>query len=166
MTQSELLAQQLEGTREWTLNLIDDLTSDQWTFQPGPGLAHALWLCGHVASAQNTLIHVRCLGHGVLDGVFASHFPIGEPVKPAADYDYPSVELVRKVMVEIHTKTVDAVRNMSDALLAEPASGKDGQPHPHYSDKRGAVSHCSRHEAFHAGQLATIRRLLGKPFIR
>ena len=166
MTQSELLAEQLEGTREWTLNLIDDLTSDQWTFQPGPGLAHALWLCGHVASAQNTLIHVRCLGQGVLDEVFASHFPIGEPVKPAGEYDYPSVERVREVMVEVHAKTVDAVRNMSDTLLAEPAWGKDGQPHPHYSDKRGAVSHCSRHEAFHSGQLATIRRLLGKPFIR
>ena len=166
MTQSELLAEQLEGTREWTLNLLDDLTSDQWTFQPGPGLAHALWLCGHVASAQNTVIHVRCLGHSVLDEVFASHFPIGEPVKPAGEHDYPSVELVRDVMAETHAETLDAVRSMSDGLLAEPAWGKDGQPHPHYSDKRGAVSHCSRHEAFHSGQLATIRRLLGKPFIR
>ena len=166
MTQTELLADQLDGSRQWTLMLLADLDGEDWTHQPGPGLAHALWLCGHLASAQNTLIHVRCLGHGVLDEVFAGHFPIGEPVKPMGEYDYPSVKLVRKVMVEIHVKTVDAVRNMSDALLAEPALGKDGQPHPHYSDKRGAVSHCSRHEAFHAGQLATIRRLLGKPFIR
>ena len=51
-------------------------------------------------------------------------------------------------------------------LQSEPAFGKDGAVHPHYTDKLGAVSHCARHEAFHAGQLATIRRLLGKPFLR
>ena len=50
--------------------------------------------------------------------------------------------------------------------LARPASGKDGNPHQHYQTVRGAVTHCNRHEAFHAGQLALIRRLLGKPFLR
>ena len=56
---------------------------------------------------------------------------------------------------------------MSDSLLDEPAFGADGKsPHPHYKDKRGAVAHCNRHEAFHAGQLAMIRRLLGKTFLR
>ena len=55
---------------------------------------------------------------------------------------------------------------MDDALLAERAYGADGARHPHYDDKSGAVSHCNRHEAFHAGQIATIRRLLGKSFLR
>ena len=63
-------------------------------------------------------------------------------------------------------RTLAGVRGMSDDLLGEPAWGKDGRPHPHYRDKVGAVPHCAGHEAFHAGQLALIRRMLGKAFLR
>ena len=92
---------------------------------------------------------------------------LGVPVKSCQEYDYPPVEQVLAVMEDVLAKTVDAVRGMNDDFLAEPAFGADGKtPHPHYKDKRGAVSHCGRHEAFHAGQLATVRRLLGKPFLR
>ena len=166
MSQAALLAEQLDDTRWWTLALLADMEGDDWGFQPGPGLAHALWLCGHLASSQNTLIHVRCLGRAVLDESFKGHFPLGQPVASTREYDFPPIELVLDTMKSTHAKTCDAIRGMSDDLLAEPAFGAEGNPHPHYRDKRGAVSHCARHEAFHAGQLATIRRLLGKPFLR
>ena len=166
MTQAQLLAEQLKGTREWTLKLVEDLSGDDWTYQPAEGLPHALWLCGHLASAQNTLVHVRCFGGGVLDAAFAGHFPIGEPVKSAAEHDYPSLDVVLEKMRDVHASTCKSIAGMSDALLAEPAFGAGGKPHPHYTDKCGAIAHCNRHEAFHAGQLATLRRLLGKPFLR
>jgi len=168
MTPQELLAQQLDDTRNWTLKLIADLEGDDWYFQPAPGMGHALWLCGHLANAQSLLIHVRCLGGpSVVDESFAQHFGIGSPVRSASEHDYPPVEDVRKCMEEVHAATLSAVREVSDALLAEPCYGPDGKtPHPHYRDKAGAISHCSRHEAFHAGQIASIRRLLGKSFLR
>ena len=81
MTESELLVEQLNDTRNWTLKLIADLKGDDWTYQPGPGLGHPLWLCGHLACAQHLLVHVRCLGGGVLDGSFTQHFPTGGAVK-------------------------------------------------------------------------------------
>lgn len=166
MTQGQLLAEQIEGTRDWTLKLLADFAGDDWSFAPGEGLAHGLWLCGHLAAAQHLLVHVRCLGTPLLDDEFMRHFPIGGPVKSAAEHDYPSPEHILAVMGDTHEKTISAIRGMSDGQLDEPASGAEGKPHPHYADKRGAVSHCMRHEAFHAGQLATIRRMLGKPFLR
>lgn len=167
MTQSELLAEQLDATRDWTLKLIADLKGDDWHKQPGPGLAHPLFLCGHLAVAENLLVHVRCLKSSVLDESFAAHFAIGGPVKSTSEHTYPSTESVLEIMHDVHRKTLAAIRGMSDALLAEPAYAADGRsPHPHYRDKRGAVAHCSRHEAFHAGQIAMIRRLLGRPFLR
>ena len=166
MTQAELLAEQLGGTRKWTLKLIADLECDDWTFQPCPGVAHALWLCGHLTTAQNSLVHARCLSQSVLEDNFKRHFAVGVPVKSAAEHDYPPVEAVLAKMGEVHRKTCEAVRTMSDEFLAQPAFGPEGKPHPHYSDKRGAVAHCNRHEAFHAGQLALIRRLRGKAFLR
>ncbi len=103
----------------------------------------------------------------MLDSTFKSHFPLGVPVKSCQEYDYPPVEQVLAVMEDVQAKTIDAVHGMNDELLAEPAFAADGKTrHPHYRDKRGAVSHSVRHEAFHAGQLATIRRLLGKSFLR
>jgi hypothetical protein len=162
-----ILAEQLDDTRAWTLKLIADLKGDDWTFQPKPGLAHGLWLCGHLICSQNLLIHVRVLGtKGLLDEAFTRNFPTGGAVKSVTEHQYPSVETVLSTLTEVHRKTLGIVREMTDALLHQPAFAGDGKPHPHYRDKRGAVSHCARHEAFHAGQIAMIRRLLGKPFLR
>lgn len=166
MTAGELLAEQLDGTREWTLKLVADLADDDWSFQPAPGLAHALWLCGHLAASQDVLIHTRCLGRPLLPADFTRHFPIGGPVASTHEHEYPPVGEVLRVMAETHAATLRAVRGMSDALLAEPCAGKDGASHPHYTTKLGAVTHCGRHEAFHAGQIAMIRRLRGKAFLR
>ncbi|MEK6799822.1 MAG: DinB family protein [Planctomycetota bacterium] len=168
MTHAELLAEQLEWTREWTLRLIADLEGADWSFQPGLGLAHPLWLCGHLACSQDILIFGRCLGQsGVIDDSFKSHFAIGGPVKSTTEHKYPPLSDVLSTMRDVHAKTLEAVRGMSDDLLAQPAFAGDGKsPHPHYKDKRGAASHCSRHEAFHAGQIALIRRLLGRTFLR
>ncbi len=167
MTTGEILAQQIDGTRDWTLKLLAEFSGQDWHYQPAPGLGHALWLCGHLAVAQNLLIHMRCLGgESVIEAEFGDHFPIGETVKSADEYDYPQPEYVLRLMADTHAKTLAAIRGMSDEQLAQPAFGKDGSVHPHYTDKLGAVSHCMRHEAFHAGQIATIRRMLGKTFLR
>jgi hypothetical protein len=166
MNIGEVLAWQLEGTRDWTLKLLADLKEHDLSFQPGPGLAHIRYLMGHLAVSQDVLIHVRCLGKGIVPADFAAHFPIGAAIKSTEEHDYPPENELRKVMTEVQARTLAAVRAMPETLLREPAFGKDGAPHPHYTDKLGAVSHCDRHEAFHAGQIATIRRLVGKSFLR
>lgn len=166
MSLGVVLAEQMEWTRDWTLKLLADVSGDDWGYQPAPGLAHILWTCGHLAVSQNVLVHVRCLGKSELDDAFAAHFPMGGPIKSPVEHAYPDPKSVLSVMADMQTKTLAAVRGMSDTLLREPASGKDGAPHPHYRDKLGAVTHCWRHEAFHAGQIAMLRRMRGKAFLR
>lgn len=167
MKLGHMLADDLDGSRDWTRKLLADLAGTDWGFQPGPGLAHALWLCGHLACSENLLIHVRALGaDSLLDDDFTRHFPIGGPVRSIREHDFPPVEAVHRIMDDVHRQTLFALREVDDGLLAEPCMGAAGKPHPHYRDKRSAVVHCMRHEAFHAGQLAMLRRLLGKPFLR
>jgi hypothetical protein len=98
--------------------------------------------------------------------VFADRFGIGGPIKSAVEFDYPSATTVRTVMDDIHARTMAAVREMSDVVLNEACHGHDGARHPHYDSKYGAVAHCARHEGFHAGQIALLRRLMGKSFLR
>ncbi len=166
MTTCELLADQIEKTRDWTLKLIADLEGDDWLHQPQPGFQHALWLCGHMACAQELLLFQRCLNRPVLDPGFLAHFPIGAEIKSAGEHDWPGSAVVLQKMDEMQHVTLETVAELDDNLLAEPAYGQDGAKHPHYDTKLGAISHIVRHEAFHAGQLATIRRLLGKKFLR
>ena len=167
MTVAQLLADQIDETRKWTLLLVEDLEGDEWGFQPAAGMGHVLWLCGHVTVAQNILVFNRCLGRNELDDEFVSYFPLGQPVKIVGEHPFPTPAEVIKVMSDLNAHAVQAIRGMSDALLSEPAFGKDSKtPNPHYHDKCGAVAHVARHEAFHAGQIASIRRLLNKPFLR
>jgi len=168
LTKAELLAREIADTRDWTLRIIADFDGDDWTYQPAPGMGHALWLCGHLACAQDALIHNRCLGGpGLLEDEFHDCFKIGVPVPPAGEFAYPAPDVVRAKLDDVHRATLSAVRGMNDAFLTEPCFAADGKSrHPHYEDKAGAVAHCSRHEAFHAGQLASLRRLLGNTFLR
>jgi hypothetical protein len=165
---ADTLIEQVEYARKWTLSLVDDFQDEDWVFQPKPGLHHALWLCGHLATAQDTLIFQRCLGlQGRLGPEFRAHFPIGKPVASAAEHAYPPPESVLTKMAEVHAASVEAIRSMTDAALSQPAYASDGKSeHPQYRTKLGAVAHAARHETFHAGQIAMLRRLLGKEFLR
>ncbi len=163
---TDQLVEAVDATRDWTLMLMADIEGGDWFFQPAPGLPHILWLCGHIGFAEHLLILTRCLGGPAPEDDFGRHFPIGGPVLSAAEHDYPSPDIVLKKMADIHAEVLTAVAGMSESLLNEPCYGKDGAIHPHYKTNLGAVMHCIRHEGFHAGQIATIRRLLGKGFLR
>src|SRR5262245_35169061 len=121
MRLSDVLATQLNGTRDWTLKLLADLGGDDWSLQPGPGLAHVRYLIGHLTVSQDVLIHVRCLGKSILDPSFAAHFPIGAPIRSVTECEFPPVEKILQLMTSVHERTLTAVREMSDSLLAEPA---------------------------------------------
>ncbi len=166
MRDVDTLIESIDGSRDWTLKLIADLEDGDWTFQPADGLHHALWICGHLASSQQTLVLMRVLGHAKAHEEFVAHFPHGDGVKSASAHAYPSATAVRDTMAAIHGDVLDGIRSMSAEHLGEPCGGPGGAAHPHYTTKRGAILHCARHEAFHAGQLALIRRLIGKPFLR
>ncbi len=166
MTAADMLAEQIDGSRDWTLKLLADVDGSDWGFQPGEGLHHIAWLCGHLAVAEHLLVLTRCLDGDPPGEAFASHFPIGEPVRKIGDHPFPSPEDILRQMAATHGEVLAAVRGMTDEQLAEPCYGKDGTTHPHYTTKCGALAHCARHEAFHAGQIAVLRRLMGKPFIR
>ncbi|NOT00249.1 MAG: DinB family protein [Phycisphaerales bacterium] len=166
MSIANWVAEQVDVSRDWTKKLLADVTGEEWTFQPAPGIQHVLWLCGHLAVSEHLLVVTRALGGEPPDAKFAEHFAIGKPVSAAGDHSYPLAHAVIAQMDATHAKALAAIRGASDAKLAEPCFGKDGVIHPHYKTVYGAIAHCARHESFHAGQIAMLRRLQGKAFLR
>ena len=118
-----------------------------------------------MAASQVALVHVRCFGRD-----YASHAPLsyrdlfGKDSTPSADASkYPSIKVVREFFVHTLRETLDLISTMDEAALEEKTSGA---AHPYFSTRAGAVAMVAMHETFHGGQIALIRRVLGKQPLR
>lgn len=163
MEPAAFLADELAKTREWTKQLLADLDGDDWGFQLKEEMYHATWLVGHIAWAQHGLVMRRCFGEGPLDNAYADPFKIGTTPVPLGEGTYPAVGDLVAHFDRVQEMVVEKVRGMTGADLETTLEGK---PHPMFTTKGSAVVHSTRHEAFHAGQIATIRRMLGRSPLR
>ena len=162
MEPADFLADELAKTRAWTKQLLADFSGEDWACQPGEGMFHAVWLIGHIAWAQHGLVAIRCFGEGPVVTAYADPFKIGSTPAPVSRKAYPAVDDLVAHFDRVQEDTLAKVRSMS----AEDLEASAGKPHPMFTTKGGAVMHSTRHEAFHAGQIATIRRILGRAPLR
>lgn len=165
MTRSEFLVDRLEVGRQWTRDLLRDLHEADWFHLPAPAVGHAVWQVGHLASSQIVLVHMRCFGLAYTDLATESfRDSFGRGSLPSNDRSiYPRITDLVETFERIHTDAVRRVRDVSEAELAGPAIG---DPHPMFRTREGAVGTAVMHEAFHAGQIALIRRILGRAPLR
>ena len=165
MNKAELLADRLQAARRWTLSLLNDIPESTWFDMSAAGHTHVAWQVGHLTASIVSLIHVRCLGRAFEDCLPADlreKFGIGSsPVADAAAH--PPAAEIRALFDRIHADAVAAVTEMTEADLSSPAGGP---PHPLFTTREEAVATAVMHEAFHAGQLALLRRLAGKGPLR
>lgn len=148
----------LRTARRITLQLLEGIASDAWLFQPIPTGQHALWIIGHLVTADDWgLISVgqpaRHFEH--LDAPFGSGSPIS-----AIAADYPPHDEVLSALYAAHERFMSGLERITDADLDRPTTG----PIADYAPNLGTllISH-AWHEGFHSGQLALIRRALGLP---
>jgi hypothetical protein len=79
---------------------------------------------------------------------------------PSADPAlYPSAHEIRAIFDRVHEQVLTELAAYDPVVLDQPA----GKPHRFAKTKLDCVLWCSRHELVHAGQVALLRRMLGKP---
>jgi uncharacterized damage-inducible protein DinB len=123
------------------------------------------WQVGHLAAAQASLVQTRCFDKPIeqcIPPAWKELFGIGSAPSPDAA-TYPSTTELREHFDRVHAESVDLIATLSPAELEQPPGPR---PHPMFNTKRGALATAFTHEAFHAGQIALLRRLLGKPPLR
>ena len=158
-----LLKDRLTLARKWTNDLIKDIDESLWFTPPGVNLGHVAWQLGHVAASQIVLVHMRCFGKQFADCAPADYMatfargstPVPDPSK------YPPIPVIRKFFDQTQADVFDMVSTLSPADLDQPT-----EPHPMFTNRGGAIGMVAMHETFHAGQIALIRRLMGKQFLR
>ncbi len=165
MSMIEFLCDRLTVARGWTQDLLEDIDESAWFDMPAPGINHVAWQVGHLAASQVALIHVRCFAKDY-DRCAPAGFreKFGKGSSPLADPSaYPGVAEIRAAFDRIQTEAIDLIAAMSESDLNSPAGA---EPHPLFSTKQGAIATTALHETFHAGQIALLRRLAGKPPLR
>ncbi|MCI0493192.1 MAG: DinB family protein [Planctomycetes bacterium] len=153
-------------TRQFTDQFLQGLTNEEWFWHPREYLTHIAWQVGHLAMAQYFLCLQRVRGRAqedasLIPNEFVELFKIGST--PTADSaKYPTPAEIQRVFEAIHHQTLSELADRTDQQLDIPLE----QPHPVFKTKLGAVQWCPQHELVHAGQIAMLRRLMGKAPLR
>jgi len=166
MTVNEMLLDQLDSARRITLETFNDLNTGQRLFQPAPDVNHPLWLLGHIAGSEDHLILGFCRGESLLPEEYGTLFAMGSKLL-ADPSGYPAGEEILDHMVRVHEAALDYVRGASQGELDQPPvtfDRLDERARQLFATRGRCVWFHANHEALHTGQMAYIRRLLGKPY--
>ena len=162
----DTLVHLLEDTRQVTLRQVEDLTPEEMMFQPRPDLNHPTWLLGHTIFSENGLILRWCAGESAVPEEYFKLFAIG--TRPQSDPSlYPDKDTLLSVLAEVHARALKVVKGLSPERLDERPEGYEEMPpgaQAHFWSKAACIYGHASHEASHAGQIALLRRLLGKPY--
>ncbi len=162
----ELALDRIRASRNFTQSFLKDLTAAEWYWSPAELTTHVAWQVGHLAVAQYNLCLRRIRDRTTADEAlipdgYLDAFKLGS--QPAADRaKVPPLDEINRVFEAVYQQALAELAGHSDAEFDQPVE----QPHPVFKTKLGAIEWCSQHELVHAGQIALLRRLMGKPPLR
>lgn len=156
----------VETARGFTKQFLAGLTAEVWFWQPPEFTTHIAWQVAHLSVAQYRLCLERIRGRVAADDAFMpvaylERFMLGStPVAGAANN--PPIEEIQHVFDVVHQQAIAELSERTDEELDVPLE----QPRPLFKTKLTAVEWCAQHEFVHAGQIAILRRLMGKAPLR
>lgn len=139
-----------------TKRLIEDVTPEEALYTIDGYANHILWLAGHIASSANTKL--RLLGkESMLPDGWAELFKRGAEFHADSSV-YPSFDEVKTKVDEIYDAVMKAADEIDSAKFEDEV-----EVVPEWKENRmNALLFFSLHEFYHAGQIAVLRRTLGK----
>jgi hypothetical protein len=154
--------EQIRFARWYTSELLSDIPLDQWFQMPAVDSTHVAWQAGHLAFAQHALCIMRQRperpeDEQLIPAAFRQLF--GRNSLPSADpAAYPSAAEIRATFDRVHDHVLHEIADFDPASLNAPGL----KPHRFCKTRLDSLFWCSQHELVHAGQIALLRRLLGK----
>ncbi len=138
--------------------LVNDVSAEQMTEQPGGVINHPAWSLGHLVVASDGLAQLLGLQSDLPDGWSETFKTGGEPSGDVSAF--PSKEEILGALKEQHTRNTEAVKNMDASRFAEPHPNEGARKYfPTVGDM--IVFLMTSHEMDHLGQIAAWRRAMG-----
>jgi uncharacterized damage-inducible protein DinB len=132
---------------------IDGLTEDELWHRPSEQSNPMFWLLGHIVHTRGALL--RLLGEDYRTG-WGDRFQRGAALKERAEY--PSFEEIERIRKDTSARLISRL-----AVLTEPELTREATGHqlPSCRTIGDQIAFLGLHEAYHVGQLAYVRKMLG-----
>jgi uncharacterized damage-inducible protein DinB len=156
MSKKENLETLLQSTRGVVGKLLDGITEEESMLRGKDNVNHIRWQAGHIVYCA--YIRLKCLHADIPfpDG-YQKMFG-GGSIPSDNPGDYPTMEKLREELYDLHDKTLKQLATLNDADLDRTVSlGENRNP----KSIDTALFFCA-HEFYHAGQIATLNRVLGR----
>jgi hypothetical protein len=162
----EAAIDRMRRSRLYTKQFLADLTPADWFWSPPEYATHIAWQVGHLAVAQYNLCLRRVRGRTAEDEQlisesFIESYKLGSKPHAGASAN-PPLDEIKRVFESVFDQALAELPQFDNAELDSPVE----PPSPAFKTKFGAIDYCSQHELVHAGQIAMLRRLMGKPALR
>jgi hypothetical protein len=132
---------------------IAGLTEDDLWHRPTEQSNPMFWLLGHVVHTRGAVL--RILGDDFRTG-WGDIFQRGASLKDRASY--PGLQEVERFRVETRDRLATTLATVTDEYLAREATG---HALPNCKVVADQVGFLGLHEAYHVGQMAYLRKMLG-----
>jgi uncharacterized damage-inducible protein DinB len=163
MSLLEALTQVITHTRNQTLKLVADLSDEQLTVQPAPKTNHPAWVLGHLLIVDHAFLNTIAgvpIPAWIDDNFRAVYGGKSTPVADKSKYQPKAyyIEKLAAVREQIYAKLKTLTPEQLDAPHPDPAR-RERMP----TVGTAITFYGTWHEAYHAGQLSTWRRVQGLP---
>jgi len=160
MKGTEVVRKSLDGAKMWLLALVQDVKGTPLAAPTPRGGNHPLWVVGHLALAEATLVSQYILGQGKPYPEWEPLFGTGSQPTPDAS-KYPPMDKLLAELEKVRARTLEVLGSMTDEDLSKPSKAPAD-----VAALFGTVGQCftmiGLHMTFHAGQVADARRAMGK----
>lgn len=160
---SQLYAELFEAAMNSTLKAAEKVPVANRYRNVQEGKAHPLWLIGHLAGANNSVVNMWCCGGESivpkeLRTRFAPDFAKGDPIVTDPS-KYPSWDEVVGLYKAVGEKCVAGIRAMSDADLQGELKNAPDTVKQSFGTIEKTLRGMIAHDSHHRGQLAMLAAL-------
>lgn len=160
----ELIHDQAIRTRKLTLGLLEDTPFDLWYTTPEIIESNIAWQVGHLIVSQQYHAIAVIVGpqREVLDKIpLKEYIPLYSMFAESTVNDLqPAPERLLSELAFVDEYAHQVLDGLSDEQLDEPLA-KTAMKHPMAKTKYEALTWSFRHEMWHAGQISSLKRVLG-----
>ena len=144
-----------------TISLIDDMQDAPLTAPTARGGNHPLWILGHLAYSEGSMVHGMMLGE---DNPLESWKPIfGDGTEPTGDAAaYPPFDEVRAKFDEMRAHTLQLLDGLTDADLDTKCKQYPEEWEAFFGTYGKVLTILGDHVFMHHGQVADARRMAGR----
>ncbi len=136
--------------------LLEDITEEESLFQPHQSVNHIRWLTGHLAGGAGLIL--LAMGKPVVFSETSQKLFGGGQDLETDPEAFPSQQEIKASLFNYMEMREKALAEITEADL-----DKMVEPVPGWKAPAGEiVSFMTEHEFYHAGQIAMIRRILGR----